>query len=156
MSTLTPLLGLLPKMAILESKITNLEQIIINQHSQTISMVTDSMSKTDNLWLSINGNFDRISSEIKNKSAIKSIQRGTVNTMTYPSAEHTINIATVDPAKCEVLVSPNIDTYGYNGALFHSCTAKVANITANSIVVSASSAINRYVHNYSWQVIEYY
>ena len=95
---------------------------------------------------------------IANKSAIKSVQRGS-STMVLDTSSTAITISAVTPSKCTV----NVFGAGYKTGRLYSSTymessVYVSSLSSNSLTVgtNVSEGSSTYSGRFSWEVVEYY
>lgn len=143
--------------------VDNSEQIetmlnsFVSETSQVLTAFkTDVSSELAAFKSGINDQITALTNIINNvpKSAVKSVQRGTHGGSS--STENiTININSVNPDKCLVLISLPRNSWTYA----HDYFPQLVSIAATSITVSPSGSYSDGVmspSSFSWQVIEFY
>jgi len=104
----------------------------------------------------VNTSVSTLSTTVNNipKGAVKSVQRG-VHGGSSDTSNITININTVNPAKCLVVLSQHRNSWTYA----NDYRPHLVSITATSITVSPSGTYSdgtMSASSFSWQVVEFY
>lgn len=102
------------------------------------------------LTTNVNSKFTTLTSTVNSKGAVKSVQRGVIETNT--EANKAITITTVNPAKCLVLLNTSgiAGTNYTDHATLVSLTSTV--LTIKGAAISGADTLL----TISWQVIEFY
>ena len=118
------------------------------------ALSTDMTSKIAAVTTNVNSKFSTLTSTINSKGAVKSVQRG-VHGGSSDTSNITININSVNPSKCLVLLSQHRNSWTYA----NDYRPQLVSITATSITVSPSGTYSDGVmsaSSFSWQVVEFY
>lgn len=138
----------------LNTTLTALSSQVTALKSDMSTLSTDMTTKIAAVTTNVNSKFTTLTSTVNSKPTVKSVQRG-VHGGSSDTSNITININSVNPSKCLVLLSQHRNSWTYA----NDYRPQLVSMTATSITVSPSGTYSDGVmsaSSFSWQVIEFY